>query len=108
MTQAINEHLPRTVKVLSLQRVNKGFDARERCGERTYHYWLPISAGGITMDGARPSSTVGTGHPGRTRQCCWAVQAGGRAGRARNMMLLFTMGRAMLQLAGSTGADRSL
>eukprot|EP00208_Stichococcus_sp_RCC1054_P004074 CAMPEP_0206148292 /NCGR_PEP_ID=MMETSP1473-20131121/36198_1 /ASSEMBLY_ACC=CAM_ASM_001109 /TAXON_ID=1461547 /ORGANISM="Stichococcus sp, Strain RCC1054" /LENGTH=546 /DNA_ID=CAMNT_0053545583 /DNA_START=349 /DNA_END=1989 /DNA_ORIENTATION=- len=51
MAQAINEHLPRAVKVLSLQRVNKGFDARERCGERTYHYWLPISAVGITMDG---------------------------------------------------------
>ena len=51
LAQAINQHLPATVKVLAVQRVNRSFDARERCGERTYHYWLPASAIGLAMDG---------------------------------------------------------
>lgn len=49
---AINEHLPETVRVLAAQRVNRSFDAKMYCGERTYHYWLPASAIGMQNDGS--------------------------------------------------------
>lgn len=50
-SQSINSHLPPSVRVLAAQRVNKGFNARERCRHRTYHYFLPASAIGLTLDG---------------------------------------------------------
>ncbi len=50
--QAVNAHLPRDVRVLSCQRVNSGFSARERCGDRTYHYYLPASVLDLSPAGA--------------------------------------------------------
>ena len=73
--QAINEHLPATVKVLAAQRVNRNFDARERCGERTYHYWLPASAMGVAMGGA---ASLPPPPPPVAQGCC--VRGGGVRG----------------------------
>lgn len=41
--ERINQHLPRDVRVLSVQRVNKKFTARRSCRDRTYEYYLPAS-----------------------------------------------------------------
>ena len=49
--QGVNAHLPRDIRVLSCQRVNSGFSARERCGDRTYHYYLPASVLGLSPAG---------------------------------------------------------
>ena len=49
--QGINQHLPESVRALAVQRVNKGFNARERCGTRTYHYFLPAAALDLAGDG---------------------------------------------------------
>jgi tRNA pseudouridine(38-40) synthase len=49
--QGINQHLPESVRSLAVQRVNKGFNARERCGTRTYHYFLPAAALDLSGDG---------------------------------------------------------
>lgn len=37
--------------MLAVQRVNKGFNARERCGTRTYHYFLPAAMLDMKCDG---------------------------------------------------------
>ena len=39
------------VRVLSVQRVNAGFNARGYCNTRTYHYYLPASILGLALDG---------------------------------------------------------
>ena len=39
------------VRVLSVQRVNNGFNARGFCKERTYHYYLPTTILGLALDG---------------------------------------------------------
>ena len=39
------------VQVLSVQRVNGGFNARGYCNTRTYHYYLPASILGLALDG---------------------------------------------------------
>lgn len=39
------------VRVLSVQRVNNGFNARGFCNNRTYHYYLPTTILGIALDG---------------------------------------------------------
>jgi len=39
------------VQVLSVQRVNGGFNARGYCNTRTYHYYLPASILGLSLDG---------------------------------------------------------
>lgn len=51
IAQDINEHLPEMVRALAVQRVNKGFNARERCGTRTYHYFLPAATLDLKGDG---------------------------------------------------------
>ena len=38
------------VRVLSVQRVNGGFNARGHCRNRTYHYYLPASILGVKGD----------------------------------------------------------
>ena len=40
------------VRVLSVQRVNRSFNARTSCRGRTYHYFLPASVLGLHLDGA--------------------------------------------------------
>ncbi|KAL0045471.1 hypothetical protein WJX82_007559 [Trebouxia sp. C0006] len=62
----INQHLPAEVQVLSVQRVNSGFNARSYCNTRTYHYYLPASILGLALDG----STVDDARMGLLRQCC--------------------------------------
>lgn len=51
--QAVNAQLPGDVRVLACQRVNSGFNARERCADRTYQYYLPTSAIGLSAAGGR-------------------------------------------------------
>ena len=60
--QGINAHLPSDVRVLACQRVNNGFNARDRCADRTYQYYLPSSAIGISAAGA-PSAFLATLRP---------------------------------------------
>ncbi|KAF8062046.1 TMN7 [Scenedesmus sp. PABB004] len=48
--RAINAHLPRDVRVLCVQRTNKSFNARRWCGSRTYEYYLPAAALGLSGD----------------------------------------------------------
>ncbi len=43
--------LCKQVQVLSVQRVNSGFNARSYCNTRTYHYFLPASILGLALDG---------------------------------------------------------
>eukprot|EP00775_Hariotina_reticulata_P003564 gene3564-3832_t len=48
----INQHLPDDVRVLSVQKTNKSFNARRWCGSRTYEYYLPAAVLGLdTADG---------------------------------------------------------
>ena len=37
--------------MLSVQRVNNGFNARGFCNNRTYHYYLPTTILGLALDG---------------------------------------------------------
>ena len=39
------------VRVFSIQRVSKSWNARSECIRRTYNYWLPASALGLALDG---------------------------------------------------------
>ena len=61
--QGINQHLPESVRALAVQRVNKGFNARERCGTRTYHYFLPAAALDLSGDGTPCSQKVHYSRP---------------------------------------------
>jgi tRNA pseudouridine38-40 synthase len=47
LAATINSHLPPQIKVFSVQRVTKSFDARTECNRRRYHYHLPASCLGI-------------------------------------------------------------
>lgn len=66
----INQHLPAEVQVLSVQRVNSGFNARSYCNTRTYHYYLPASILGLALDG----STEDNARMRLLRQCCTLFQ----------------------------------
>ncbi|KAK9918566.1 hypothetical protein WJX75_005011 [Coccomyxa subellipsoidea] len=48
----INKHLPRQVRVLSVQRTNQKFDARQICEGRVYSYFLPTYIIGLQLDGS--------------------------------------------------------
>lgn len=37
----VNAHLPPAVRIFSVQRVNKKFNSRRQCIDRTYEYYLP-------------------------------------------------------------------
>jgi len=43
LANQINSHLPRQLRVFSLQRAPKSFNARMLCDQRTYDYYLPAS-----------------------------------------------------------------
>ncbi|BDA49208.1 probable tRNA pseudouridine synthase 1 at N-terminal half [Coccomyxa sp. Obi] len=47
----INRYLPGQVRVLSVQRTNQKFDARQICEGRVYSYFLPTSIVGLQLDG---------------------------------------------------------
>eukprot|EP00798_Chlamydomonas_sp_ICE-L_P030028 gene30028-17922_t len=47
LASQINGHLPDTIRVYSVQRVNKKFSARRQCAGRSYEYYLPTSMIGI-------------------------------------------------------------
>ena len=52
------------VRVLSVQRVNRSFNARNSCMGRTYHYYLPASILRLRLDGAHsPGSITRQHHP---------------------------------------------
>lgn len=51
LSETINSHLPPEIKVFSVQRVTKSFDARTECNRRRYHYHLPASMIGIQGTG---------------------------------------------------------
>eukprot|EP00884_Botryococcus_braunii_P014325 jgi/Botrbrau1/22894/Bobra.0065s0047.1 len=51
LAEEINAHLPREVRVLSVQRANRSWNARTMCDGRTYHYYLPAMALGLRLDG---------------------------------------------------------
>uniref|UniRef100_UPI0037E8ABE4 pseudouridylate synthase 1 homolog isoform X1 n=2 Tax=Semicossyphus pulcher TaxID=241346 RepID=UPI0037E8ABE4 len=42
--EKINEHLPKQIRVLGLQRVTQGFNSKNNCDARTYAYMLPTVA----------------------------------------------------------------
>eukprot|EP00850_Spirogloea_muscicola_P020801 SM000227S07447 [mRNA] locus=s227:88731:91740:+ [translate_table: standard] len=44
LAASINEHLTSSIRVFSVQPVNKSFLPRRACRERTYHYLIPASA----------------------------------------------------------------
>lgn len=52
LSETINSHLPPEIKVFSVQRVTKSFDARTECNRRRYHYYLPASILGIQGTGS--------------------------------------------------------
>ncbi|KAK9846471.1 hypothetical protein WJX81_004698 [Elliptochloris bilobata] len=58
LAQSINAHLPPEVRVLSVQRVNRSFNARNSCNSRTYHYYLPASIMGLRLDGSTEDAAV--------------------------------------------------
>ncbi|KAL0039788.1 hypothetical protein WJX77_008016 [Trebouxia sp. C0004] len=66
----MNQHLPAEVQVLSVQRVNSGFNARSYCNTRTYHYYLPASILGLAVDGSPEDKA----RMGLLRQCCSLFQ----------------------------------
>ncbi|XP_076299421.1 pseudouridine synthase 1 [Lasioglossum baleicum] len=39
--EAINEHLPKEIRVFGLKRVTKGFNSKNQCDARTYRYVIP-------------------------------------------------------------------
>jgi tRNA pseudouridine(38-40) synthase len=43
LTEALNEHLPETIRVFSATKVNKKFSARKACVLREYEYFMPLS-----------------------------------------------------------------
>ncbi|PSC73076.1 tRNA pseudouridine synthase [Micractinium conductrix] len=51
LAAVVNSHLPPEVRVFSIQRVSKSWNARSECIRRTYNYWLPASALGLALDG---------------------------------------------------------
>lgn len=53
IANAINSHLPPSIRVFSVQRVTKNFNARGECIRRTYVYHLPAHVLGI-RDTGRP------------------------------------------------------
>eukprot|EP00850_Spirogloea_muscicola_P010817 SM000065S20166 [mRNA] locus=s65:85997:89065:+ [translate_table: standard] len=44
LAASINEHLSSSIRVFSVQPVNKSFSPRRACRERTYHYLIPAAA----------------------------------------------------------------
>lgn len=44
---------PRQVRVFSIQRVSKSWNARSECIRRTYSYYLPAAALGLALDGGQ-------------------------------------------------------
>lgn len=51
LSETINAHLPPEIKIFSVQRVTKSFDARTECNRRRYYYHLPASIIGIQGTG---------------------------------------------------------
>lgn len=47
LVKGINMHLPASIRVFSVQRVTKSFEARRDCTRRSYHYYLPASFLGV-------------------------------------------------------------
>jgi tRNA pseudouridine38-40 synthase len=41
IADAVNAHLPPNIRVFTVQRVNKKFNARHMADSRTYEYYLP-------------------------------------------------------------------
>ncbi|GFR46264.1 hypothetical protein Agub_g7817 [Astrephomene gubernaculifera] len=58
LAAALNRRLPREVRVFSVQRVNKKFNARRFCFDRTYEYFLPAHL--LLPDTTTTSSTTST------------------------------------------------
>lgn len=58
LADAINAHLPATVRVFSVQRVTKKFNARAECTRRTYTYYLPANLLGVKGDGSKTDCKV--------------------------------------------------
>lgn len=58
LAASLNTHLPPSVRVLSVQRVNKKFNARRACMERTYEYYLPASLLGMKCDGSEEDARI--------------------------------------------------
>ncbi|GBG30177.1 tRNA pseudouridine synthase [Hondaea fermentalgiana] len=59
LAKSINAHLPEDVRVFSVQRVTKSFQARTFCKSRTYHYYMPgwiIGMDGSSGDAAKLDS----------------------------------------------------
>lgn len=52
LVSSINRHLSDSIRVFSVQRVTKSFDARRECTRRTYHYYIPAWFLGIRGDGS--------------------------------------------------------
>lgn len=42
--KAVNEDLPEEIRVFGVERVTKGFNAKDQCNARTYTYTLPSFA----------------------------------------------------------------
>ncbi|KAI5705848.1 hypothetical protein M8J75_002335 [Diaphorina citri] len=48
--EAINEHLPEQIRILSIKRVTKGFNSKNNCDARTYSYTCPTYAFATPQD----------------------------------------------------------
>ncbi|XP_026679837.1 tRNA pseudouridine synthase A [Diaphorina citri] len=48
--EAINEHLPEQIRILSIKRVTKGFNSKNNCNARTYSYTCPTYAFATPQD----------------------------------------------------------
>lgn len=64
VADALNAHLPPTVRVFGVYSVPKGFQARRVCTQRTYDYLLPARCLGLPRDGVAWPGTENAG--GRT------------------------------------------
>lgn len=74
LAEGINAHLPPAIRVFSVQRVSKKFDARRECIRREYSYFLPTSLLGLQGDDS-PADTEKL----RLLRAAWEGFAGSRA-----------------------------
>uniref|UniRef100_A0A7S2SHW7 Pseudouridine synthase I TruA alpha/beta domain-containing protein n=1 Tax=Mucochytrium quahogii TaxID=96639 RepID=A0A7S2SHW7_9STRA len=56
LAHELNQCLPTSIRVFSVQQVRTNFSARRFCGGREYHYWLPVSA--LKVDGEMSESNI--------------------------------------------------
>jgi tRNA pseudouridine(38-40) synthase len=58
MLGTVCRHLPVSIRVFAVQRVNARFNGRSKCSARTYDYFVPAAALKLTMDGGQQDREI--------------------------------------------------